>query len=70
MTWNLFLQNMNENRNRAGIRIQKRMLCFCVSILLVILPVCVLSSLISTSALAVGIMIISMTTGMNTDVYN
>ncbi len=43
MTWNLFLQNMNENRNQAGIRIQKRMLHFCASILLVILPVCVLS---------------------------
>ena len=27
-------------------------------------------ALISTSSLAVGVMVISMTTGMNTDVYN
>lgn len=41
MIWNLFLQNMNGYKKQTGVRMQKRMLRFCVSVLLFIILVCV-----------------------------
>lgn len=50
MIWNLFLQNMNENKDYTGIRIQKRMLRFCVLILLIVCPVFVLAGCTSAKS--------------------
>lgn len=43
MIWNLFLQNMSGYKRQASVRMQKRMLRFCVFILLFIIAICILA---------------------------